>query len=506
MYMCKKKLLLIVILLAIKLPLLAQHEADTWYFGTKAGFQFATGSPQPLLNGQLTTSYACAVMSDATTGQPLFYSNGEQVWDRTHQIMPNGGAIKGYSGATQGVLIVPDPGDAQRYYLFTLFQSVQLGTVPNDGGACQLFCSIVDMRLNGGLGDVVATSKNRALEGRLTEKLTAVRHTNGRDYWILAHTWGSNTFIVYALTNQGLAIPVRQAIGPSHPVAVSDTAMYRGLDGHLQASPDGRHLACAVTDGEQPFSLFNFDAATGNIRNYLDLGILRDAFGVSFSPDNSKLYVQNFSRTPDRKSYNIISQFDLTAGDDRAIATSGESIIAGNPLTNINAIQSSGSFYALQNGPDGRLYGASWYRGPDASPLDTGLQTFYVIDHPNALGFDCGVHYQRFELMQRTAGPGLPNFLQHYFNGIESVSNSDCQSPTVEIYPNPSSSIIQLKLPPDCDAEYSLHLYNSVGQQVIETRSLVHSTALDISKLAPGLYVIELRFSQQVLRKKILKY
>jgi hypothetical protein len=494
--MTKKLCLTLLLLIASVFEVWAQHEADTWYFGEKAGFDFRN----------LTTSYACAVMSDAQTGQLLFYSNGEQVWDRTHQIMTNGDNLQGYSGATQGVLIVPVPGEAQRYYLFTLLQRVQPGSVLNDGGACQLFYSIVDMRLRAGLGDIVSTSKNVPLGNHLTEKLTAVRHPNGRDYWVLTHDWGSNTFLIYGLTSQGINDPVRQAIGPAHPTALADTALFRGLKGHLQASPNGQQLACAVTDGEQPFSLFDFDATTGRLANYVNLGLLRDAFGVSFSPDNSKLFVQNFSRTPSGLAYNIVSQFDVGVGTAAAIAASGQSIIADNPLTDISATQSDGSFYTLQNGPDGRLYGASWYRGPGAPPTDTGLQTFYVIDHPNARGFASGVHAQRFELGGRTAGPGLPNFLQHYFNGLEPSSGSICQLSSLELYPNPTRNTFQIQFPTDCSASYTLSIYNAVGQQVAAMNNVASSTVVDVATLAAGLYVVELYSAKQVIRQKLIKY
>ncbi len=507
-----KMVFLLLWLLFHRVPTHAQREADNWYFGQQTGFSFRAGSPPtPIMDGKLSTIYACATASDPTTGQLLFYSNAEQIWNRAHQLMPNGDALRGTNFTTQGALIVPMPGDEQRYYLFTLRQRVRGNGSINDPKDSKLFYSVVDMRLAGGQGDVAAASKNTPLDGLLTEKLTAVRHTNGRDYWVLAHEWGSNAFLVYAVTAQGVAAARRQNIGPAHPAIPADTALPAGMEGQLQASPDGRKLASAVAFGRarEPFCLFDFDAGTGTLSNFTDLGLLRDGFGVCFSPDNTRLYVQNFNRTPDQKSLNIISQYDLTAGNGAAIAASGQSIIADNPNTNISAMEGGSSFYTLQNGPDGRIYGGSGYRGPGTPAGDTGLQTFHVIGKPNARGFACEVRFKRFDFDNRPATGGLPNFMQHTFNGLQPAPdpNSSCNLSSVQLFPNPSAGQLQLQLPEGCTQTYAVSLFDSIGQLVATYTTGGESgrPPLNISTLAAGLYVVEVRTGRQKATSKLIK-
>ena len=492
----------------------AQHQADTWYFGEKAGWNFSSGAPVPLLDSRMNTTYASTVMSDAQTGRLLFYSNGEQVWNRTHQLMPHGDSIQGTSSTGQGALIVPVPGEAQQYYLFTLRQRTQF-TVPvmTAIGLSQLFYSIIDMRLQGGAGDVQAASKNTPLAGHLTEKLIAVPHANKRDYWVVVHDLGSSTFLVYGVTAAGVAPPIRQRVGPTHPANLADTARLApgsGVEGQMQASPDGRYIACAVVSGNEPLSLFTFDAANGILAYQANLGPLVDASGVCFSPDNSKLYVQNYSRTPDRKNHNVLSQYDLLAGDSAAVRASGESVVVNNPFTNVQARTIGQSFYILQNGPDGRMYAASEYVLPGA-PESERLQTFFVIGQPNARGFACEFNYQRFPAFgsRYASVGGLPNFIQSYFNGLTPTAPVACSLSSAVVFPNPTADVFYLRLPGECQQAYTITLYNALGQRIRGKSSTAEATgdvAVDVHDLAAGMYVVELRTAHERMSRKIVKY
>ena len=47
--------------------------------------------------------------------------------------------------------------------------------------------SVVNMTLDAGKGDVEL--KNAPLQLNVVEKITAVRHCNNRDVWVIAHDW-----------------------------------------------------------------------------------------------------------------------------------------------------------------------------------------------------------------------------------------------------------------------------------------------------------------------------
>ena len=100
-------------------------EGNTWYFGAysrgPAGLDFNGGDPVYLDDAGMPNNScyeAYSTVSDAD-GQLLFYTNGETVWNRSHQTMAGVGfGIGGDPSATQ-VLALPWPGHPGRYYIFT---------------------------------------------------------------------------------------------------------------------------------------------------------------------------------------------------------------------------------------------------------------------------------------------------------------------------------------------------------------------------------------------------
>ena len=148
-----KKILLIVSLI-LWVNLSAQNEAANWYFGQNAGIQFDDSGNLigSIDGGQLSTLEGCTSISD-TNGNLLFYTDGTLVYNRNHQLMPNGTGLFGDSSSTQSALVVPLPGSDTIYYIFTVDTFIG-GPNPDNG----FNYSMVDMTLDGGLGDI--TSKN----------------------------------------------------------------------------------------------------------------------------------------------------------------------------------------------------------------------------------------------------------------------------------------------------------------------------------------------------------
>src|SRR5690606_15921044 len=100
---------------------------------------------------------------------------------------PNGFGLWGHPSSSQSAIIVPLPGSDSIYYIFT--------TEAFGISAPRFSYSIVNMNLSGGLGDVIV--KNILINQSVSEQLSAVRHSNGIDYWIIVHEFGSNGFKNY---------------------------------------------------------------------------------------------------------------------------------------------------------------------------------------------------------------------------------------------------------------------------------------------------------------------
>ncbi len=162
---------------------------QNWYFGDKAGLSFVTDPPAVLTDGAMYALEGCATISD-TTGNLLFYTNGQTVWNKNHQVMDNGTGLLGRASSTQAALIVPWPDNDSLFYIFTTHGR---GLI-QDG----LRHSIVNINENNGLGKVVA--KNNLLVDVVCEKLTATHHANGRDVWVLVHGFPNDSFYAYLVT------------------------------------------------------------------------------------------------------------------------------------------------------------------------------------------------------------------------------------------------------------------------------------------------------------------
>ena len=260
---CKYALLLAISFL-FSMPALTQKEGSIWYFGYDAGLDFTQHYPKPLTDGQIHTREGVATICDSV-GNLLFYTDGSTVWNKVHQVMDNGTGLFGHITSTQSSIIVPTPKKPFEYYIFTV-DIVEEDGVPGKG----LNYSLVNMIQNNRLGRVFP--KNTNLLSSCVEKITAVRHENGVDYWIIAHGWNNAAFFVYKLTTSGVSPAAgsfgQQNLGTIHENTDDDDDFNRGAVGYMKASPKGDFLAVAI-ESKEIFELFNFDANTQRFRFYL---------------------------------------------------------------------------------------------------------------------------------------------------------------------------------------------------------------------------------------------
>ena len=95
----------------------SQGEFNNWYFGNKAGISFNSGSPECLKDGQMAVTRANVSVSDSLSNL-LFYSDGQTVWNRNHQTMPNGTGLHGGIGQDQTVNVIQKIADAKIFLAF----------------------------------------------------------------------------------------------------------------------------------------------------------------------------------------------------------------------------------------------------------------------------------------------------------------------------------------------------------------------------------------------------
>ncbi len=353
--------------------------------------------PVAFTGSKLKTAEGCASISNKL-GELLFYTDGITVWNRTHLVMPNGNQLFGDPSSTQSGVVVPLPGNTTKYYLFT---------IDAEAGNHGFRYSIVDMSLNNGLGDV--TVKNELIKSPCAEKITAVKHRNNEDIWILTHEFDSDAYLAYLLTKNGLSkTPVITKIGLKQAGDISNAI------GYMKISPDGSQLAVAIK-GLDCFQLFDFDNSTAILSHPITFQLEKKslAYGIEFSPNGSLLY---FSAGATGKIY----QVNLQAGSEDAIVKS---------LQLVGKSKDNRWLGALQVGIDGKIY-VSEHTSKYLS----------VIEHPNTLGPDCGYKSDAIYLLGSMCTLGLPSFIQTYFIK-ESVDDS---KNTVKIFsPNKKVEVNQ---------------------------------------------------------------
>lgn len=371
----------------------AQRQGNIWYFGNYAGLNFNNGIPTPLTNGALDTHEGCATICDAQ-GVLQFYTDGISVWNRNHVTMPNGVGLMGDPSSTQSGVIVPQPGTQTptTYYVFT---------VDNNAGPNGFRYSIVDMTLNGGLGDV--TVKNVLLLSPTSEKVTAVRHANNRDIWVITHEWNSNRFFVYLVDSLGIQpVPVVSSVGSAHTITNANAI------GYMKADPDGGKIACAIRALNR-VEVFDFDDLTGVISNAISLTMPTwvNPYGVEFSPNGQFLYTTT-------ELSKEIHQFDVSLGSQAAIQASA--VLLGH--------YPAGAFFgALQLARDGKIYQAI-----------SGSPTLGVIRFPNKPGLACNYMYNGLNLGGPVSKYGLPTFIQSFFAAADFDHEFTCAGDSTHFF------------------------------------------------------------------------
>lgn len=400
-----KQTILFALFLVYSLLAIAQGEANNWVFGGNAGISWNSGAPVPFTGSVMNQSEGCCSMSD-TAGNLLFYSDGVSVWNRNHQQMPNGSGLMGHLSTTQSAVAVPWPGNSGKYFLFT---------VTNNAGANGFRYSVVDMNLQGGLGNVVAATKNTLLYTPSCEKITVTSHANGTDFWVATHQWNTNAFYTYLVTSAGVnAVPVVSTIGSVHTGNTGNTL------GYMKFSPNGQKLGVAVWNTSF-VEMFQFNDSTGEVGNLLLVDSNYDnnsqgAYGLEFSPNSNVLYVAECFPT------GLVYQYDLQAAN-----IVGSKFVAGD-------LGSMGG--ALQLSPNKKIYGVS-----------NGSIWLSVINAPDIPGAGCGFQNAAITLTNAACGLGLPNFISSLFtqqcqtfsSNITAVQNIFCAGDSAQVCANDSS-------------------------------------------------------------------
>lgn len=287
--------------------LLAQKNDYFWFIDEENAVDFRYDPPKVTYlksdpYGKNGVECGASIANDE--GSPRFYldvSYRELVWDTVSHlpidalptttirnfegnVVENGDSIKTYDSMSQA-LFLPYPGKKERYVLFTLWE------VNEFVKPCSLYYHIVDGNANGGKGKV--TEKNVPLFPQyMGQKITAARHANGKDWWIITYNYSGGKYYVFLLSEQGIEEPLVQEIGLNYEVGFWGQ---HAMGGELRFSPQGDKIANFLGRTVNKIEVLNFDRCTGCLSPFNKEINLNDRTEVPyysgcFSPNGELLY------------------------------------------------------------------------------------------------------------------------------------------------------------------------------------------------------------------------
>lgn len=339
-------------------PLYGQNfSGHNWYFGnSNQGIRFSRSDNSATLVTNKANPFGTggsAVANDPINGNLLFYSDGVNVYDVTHTLMPNGAGLTGNTAGNQPVAMAKVPGSDTQYYIFTNTASFTAGG--------SVSYSIVDMASFGNavfptpaIGDV--TSKNNAIAAipNRSEAMLVIQHTNGRDFWLITHENGTPNYSVTLFDNSG-TVPAATTNVTLGLIDVAANFSYHPATGRIAVSPQ---------EGNRNIEIVNFDPATGALtfnqrilNTAINSTINQAVYDTEWSNNGQYLYI---SRHGEGTVQADVLQFDFL-----------------NPATTLASVlpQPNTIFrsYGLQMAPDSAIY--HLYQALNGGPFLVGTLT-----------------------------------------------------------------------------------------------------------------------------------
>jgi hypothetical protein len=430
-------------------------------------------------------------------GSMLFYSGAHTVWTNKYNIIRNAPdssqiALDDYI-RMQNHLILPVPADTglfKSYLAQEASNSIYLPAYlkafwvspfyinlwqPDTGKVS----SVDTLFYAGANGDSTSTS------------LMAVKHGNGRDYWIIYHPTLTDTFMTWLQDENGYLIgPFYQKIGPFH--------LYQGLEWmRMSFNNDGTKMALMMFFN---IWIYDFDRCSGKLSNPVVIDTCTDCWDewANLTYQSTNYFDGCFS--PNGKMYyatrmDSLIQFDLTDFPNSINRT----VIWHTPIP----FESPNAWPIrfIEAGPDRKIYiGTASNAQPQTqwAPIDSGCSYLGVIEYPNVAGVGCTFNRLGLYLNGYLSSYMLPTVVDYDMGPligspcdtlITTGISEQSTKPQITLAPNPAQTEATLTWAGVKEGTFVLRdiLGRAVLSEVLNAPT--GTTRLDLSELPKGIYL-----------------
>ncbi len=423
-------------------------------------------------------------------GNFLMSSNGIWIANSMGDTMPNGTGLNPGAAANffkplglplaNANIILPMPDDTNKFVLFHQILDDIFTFCPD------IYYTIIDKTLDNGKGDVISKN-NVALSGTFGQGMTACKHGNGRDWWVVAFSNNADTIYKFLLSPNNVQFAGFQKL---------NVPVYGGWAGQPAFSPDGskfayRNALSVINTWYQDLRLFNFDRCDGSftldtIIDYTD-SIL--GFGTSFSSNSKYLYVS---------SAHYIYQFNT---DTSNIAASKQTVAVNDTFNSAGGLTTD--FMLMYLAANGKIYITS----------GNSVLHLHEMDYPDSAGIACNVNLHNIVLncLNFRTVPVHPNYYLgrlvgspcDTLTGIHDLAEHDFR---FSISPNPNNGNFKIMYLLPQNKSGILQIFDITGKEIYHQVLPPWSTLQYVSlpKIADGVYQCTITSNNQRVNKKLV--
>jgi hypothetical protein len=317
-------------------------------------------------------------------------------------------------------------------------------------------------------------------------KLNAVRHANGRDWWVTCWQRGFTKYRLCLLDPIGLhdlgwqQLPVI----PSFP-----------NDGQSCFSEDGSTFVAVTynpTNNKTRIDIMDFDRCLGLLTNHRQFYTVANGyfFGLSIAPNSRYFY----TCSPD-----IVLQYDLQATD---IANSGDTVAVYDGFrdsTYLNFLLST-QFWLAQLAADGKIYIST----------ANGTKYLHTIESPNERGVACNLrqHSVHLPAFMVRGLPNYPNFRLGPVDGsaCDTLGFNEVNSPAhappetggfIKVVPNPAANELTIQYSDFQNKQLIITDVLGRPQKSVPLES--EETTVNIQNFSNGIYYVSIYENNRLL-------